>query len=106
MRPKGSRRRIESKGQARCSRSARWSTQETTSSRSRAIRNGGLTYLAQLACPTVRFPEEYESSARKSSLQNAIGAQAFGHLDAQGLQDAFLLDARAGHATEDESSAV
>ena len=43
---------------------------------------------------------------RKSSLQNAIGTQAVGQVDSQGVQDAFLFGVSAGHAAEDQPAAV
>ena len=59
-----------------------------------------LTYLAHLPTSTASFPERYGTRTPKSSLQNAVGTQALGHVEAQCLQDPFLLGVGPSHPTE------
>ena len=44
-----------------------------------------LAQVAQLGRSIVLFPESYGTWNRKSSLQNAVGTQAFGQVDSQGM---------------------
>ena len=63
-------------------------------------------YLAQFRTSAIASTGEYASSARESSLHDAVETQAFGHLDSQGLQDSLLLGVRAGDPAKQQALAV
>ena len=66
----------------------------------RRFRKPDLAQLAQLRARTCIIPEEFGVGGRKSSLQQAVRAEAFGQGELQGGQDAGLLGGGPGHPTE------